>query len=89
MRYQLLKGEVLALQGDESIESVALNAGAVWLTRTGDTRDYCLEEGSRISVRRGETLIIEALAPATLAIVFRQCRAGLRLTVSFPLPRPA
>ncbi|MBU5638170.1 DUF2917 domain-containing protein [Geomonas sp. Red69] len=88
MRYLLAKGEVVTIKADDAVESLVLVAGEVWLTRSSDTRDYCLKEGRRLTVARGETLIIEALAPCTLAITCRELRAGLRITMAWHRTSP-
>lgn len=88
MRYLLTKGEVLTVAADDAIESITLSAGDVWLTRSSDTRDYCLEAGNRLPVVKGETLIIEALTPSALTINCRQCRAGLRITMALARTAP-
>lgn len=89
MRYQLCKGEVLTLEADGAIDSITVTSGAVWLTRSDDTRDYCLEAGDRLPVRNSGKLILEAFSPATLALNCNQSRAGLRITLTWPtMPRP-
>lgn len=88
MRYLLAKGEVLTVATDDAIESVTLTAGEIWLTRSSDTRDYCLQAGSRLPAVRGETLIMEALTPSALTINCRECRAGLRITAAWPRTSP-
>lgn len=91
MRYLLTQGEVVTVQADDAIGSLSLISGEIWLTRSSDTRDYCLHEGARLAVLRGETLFIEALTPATLTVNCRERRAGLHITTAWPhtSPRPA
>ncbi|QXE91619.1 DUF2917 domain-containing protein [Geomonas subterranea] len=88
MRYLLAQGEIITLQNGDAIESLSLLAGAIWLTRSSDTRDYCLQEGTRLAVVRGETLIIEALTPATLTVNCRLRRAGVHITTAWPHTSP-
>ncbi|MBJ6749771.1 DUF2917 domain-containing protein [Geomonas anaerohicana] len=88
MRYLLAKGEIITLQADDAIESLSLVAGAIWLTRSSDTRDYCPQEGTRLTVVRGETLIIEALTPVTITVNCRERRAALHITTAWPHTSP-
>ncbi|QWV91889.1 DUF2917 domain-containing protein [Geomonas oryzisoli] len=88
MRYLLTQGEVVTLQADDAIESLSLVAGAIWLTRSSDTRDYCLHQATRLAVVRGETLIIEALTPATLTVNCRERRAAVHITTAWPHTSP-
>ena len=88
MRYLLAEGEVVTLQADDAIESLSLIAGTIWLTRSSDTRDYCLQQGARLAVLRGETLIIEAVTPATLTVTCHERRAGLHITTAWPRTSP-
>jgi hypothetical protein len=86
MRCELQKGELLTLQPGDAIASITLTTGKLWLTRTDDTRDYCLSAGARLKVRSGETLFLEALAPCALLIQSRGCRGAL--SVVTPWARP-
>ncbi|WP_129126031.1 DUF2917 domain-containing protein [Geomonas oryzae] len=89
MRCELQKGELLTLQPGDAIASITLTAGELWLTRTDDTRDYCLSAGARIEVRNGETLFLEALAPCAVIIQSLHSRGALRVVTPCPIFRPA
>ena len=83
MEYLLGKGEVLAFEASGAIEAITVTAGRIWLTRSGDTRDYCLEAGDRLPVQKAGQLIVEALQPATVTIICRESRADLRITMAW------
>lgn len=89
MRYELCEGEVLTLEASGAIESVTVTAGRIWLTRSGDTRDYCLASGERLEVVAGEKLVLEALAHASLTITCRESGAGARISMALSNPCPA
>jgi len=80
MRYLLCRGEVVTVEASDAIEALTVTSGQAWITRSSDTRDYCLEAGERLAVRRGEELIVEALQESTVAIICRESRAGLRIS---------
>lgn len=86
MKYQLCQGELLLLEADGAIEALTVTCGQLWVTRSDDTRDYCLESGDRLKVRRGEQLMLEALAPSDLTIVCSESRAGMRVTMAGSRP---
>ncbi|MBJ6801379.1 DUF2917 domain-containing protein [Geomonas propionica] len=88
MRYLLAQGEIVALKTDDAIESLSLIAGTIWLTRSSDTRDYCLQEGTRLAVLHGEMLIIEAITSATLTVICHERRTGLHITTAWPQTSP-
>lgn len=91
MRCELQRGELLTLKPGDAIVSITLTAGELWLTRTDDTRDYCLSAGARFEVRSGETLFLEALAPCAVLIQSLDTRGALRVVTPWtrPLFRPA
>lgn len=91
MRCELQKGELLTLQPGDAVASITLTAGELWLTRTDDTRDYCLSAGARLEVRNGETLFLEALAPCAVIIQSLDSHGALRVVTPWarPLFRPA
>lgn len=91
MRCELQKGELLTLQPGDAVASITLTAGELWITRTDDTRDYCLSAGARLEVRNGETLVLEALAPCAVLIQSLHSSGALRVASSLlrPLLRPA
>lgn len=91
MRCLLAKGEVVTMQVDDAVESLSLIAGEIWLTRSSDTRDYCLHGATRLAVVRGETLFIEAMSQSTVTINCRERRTGVQSTMPWPrnAPRPA
>ncbi|TGU70525.1 DUF2917 domain-containing protein [Geomonas terrae] len=89
MRCELQKGELLTLQPGDGIASITLTAGKLWLTRTNDTRDYCLSAGARLEVRSGETLFLEALAPCAVLFQSLHSRSALRVVPPCPIFRPA
>jgi hypothetical protein len=84
MKYQLEKGEVLTLLDCEAVQAVLVQEGRIWLTRQGDTRDYCLERGSRLVCQAHRMLVIEALESVSLAIVLsdRQSARCARLLLT-------
>ena len=82
MKYQLGKGELLTLESAGSVEAIIVRDGEVWLTRSDDTRDYCLEAGARLAVSGPCTLIVEALQPSTLVLCCKESRAALHVTMA-------
>ena len=83
MKYVLCKGELLTLESDGAIEAITVADGQVWLTRSDDTRDYCLEAGARIPVSTGCKLIAEALQPSTLILSCKESRTALNITMAW------
>lgn len=80
MKYVLSKGELLVLRSSGGIEAVTVAEGRVWLTKSGDPRDYCLEAGTRLPLEKRCRVIVEAIEPAALVLAVRE-RAPLVLTV--------
>ena len=89
MRYLLNKGEVMTVEATDAVEALSVSAGQAWITRSSDTRDYCLEAGERLVIRKGEKLIVEALQEATLTVSCKESRIDLRIGAVWSKQSPA
>jgi len=83
MKYVLCKGELLTLESDGAIEAITVTDGQVWLTRSDDTRDYCLGAGARLPVSTACKLMVEALQPATLILSCKESGVALNVTMAW------
>jgi len=50
---------------------IAVQAGRIWLTQTGDANDYVVDAGQRHVVARSGRVVIESLAPRSTLRVLR------------------
>jgi hypothetical protein len=66
--FEIKAGETVPMKIARSIR-LAVNCGAVWVTRSDDTEDYWLQPGHTLRLRRGERLwlSVEGGDRATLA----------------------
>jgi len=55
---------------------IAVQAGRVWLTRTGDANDYVVEAGERHVALRGGRVLVESLTPQATLRVLRDAPAA-------------
>ncbi|GFO59284.1 hypothetical protein GMST_16090 [Geomonas silvestris] len=88
MNYLLKNKEVLTLIGKARLESVWVKSGRVWLTKEGDSRDYCLSAGSRLPLGGARLVVLEALEDAALSVVVagQEHSGGVRLTLALSAP---
>jgi len=49
--------------------TIVCNKGILWLTQTNDLKDYMLNPGDKLTVKKETNLLIEALSEARLSIV--------------------
>ncbi|ACH38720.1 hypothetical protein Gbem_1703 [Citrifermentans bemidjiense Bem] len=84
MKYLLCKGELLAFKAGAAIEAVTVNSGEAWVTNSEDTRDYCLQQGDRLTVRKGQRVVVEALQQTELTVILRKSRGDIRITLACP-----
>lgn len=89
MKYLLCKGELLAFEAGAAIEALAVNSGTVWVTRSGDTRDYCLREGDRLPVRKREKVVVEAMQQTEFTVLLKKSTGDIRITLACPREIPA
>lgn len=89
MDYILGKGEVVSITSEGAASALSVSKGYIWLTRTGDARDYLLGTGERFPLEGAGSMVLEALADATIAlegIPVKDARATIR--VDLVLTRP-
>lgn len=86
MRYLLSKGEVLTFIVTGEIESVRVQTGRIWLTRQGDSRDYCMEAGAVFPCATTGRVVVEALEEASIAVlmVWKDAPAAAIITPGWP-----
>jgi len=89
MKYVLCKGELLSFEASGAIEAVTITTGQAWVTISGDTRDYCLGEGDRLQVAKGQRLIVQALQQSTVAVTCRESTGDVRITMAWSRQSPA
>lgn len=84
MKYLLGKGELLAFKAGADIEAVTVNSGEAWVTNAEDRRDYCLRQGDRLPVGKGQRVVVEALRQTELTVILRKSRGDIRITLACP-----
>lgn len=89
MKYLLCKGEVLAFKAGTAIEAVTVDSGEAWVTNSEDSRDYCLQQGDRLPVRKGQRVVVEALQQTELTVLLKRSRGDIRITLACPGHSPA
>ena len=85
MDYMLRKGEVVAMAAAGAASAFSVREGQIWVTRTGDPRDYLLSLGDRFPLEGCGTLVMEALADATIAlegVPVKDARTTIRLNLA-------
>lgn len=55
-----------------SSQTLVIEAGTVWLTRSGDLTDYWLGKGASLALCAGETLWLSAEHARTARVVFKR-----------------
>lgn len=66
MELVLTKNDILTLDGDQSGLQLRCGTGRLWLTQSGDSRDYLLGPGQIHTIGRRGRVVIWALEAATL-----------------------
>ncbi|HBA87182.1 MAG TPA: hypothetical protein DCZ75_04095 [Geobacter sp.] len=89
MRYLLNRGEVLTVEAIDAVEALTVAAGQAWITRSSDTRDYCLEAGDRLAIRKGEKLIVEALQETSVTVTGNESKASILISAVWAGRSPA
>lgn len=89
MKYLLCKGELLAFKAGAAIEAVTVTSGEAWVTNSEDSRDYCLQQGDRLPLRKGQKVVVEALQQTELTVLLRKSRGDIRITFACPGRAPA
>ena len=82
MKIALKKQELLGLDGDARGICIRCEAGRLWITQAGDSRDHLLAVGDSFTVASRGRVVIVALEGASLemAVPARSAgRNGLRL----------
>jgi hypothetical protein len=69
--FEVQTGKPAALRVDCS-RTLVIEAGTVWLTRSGDPTDYWLDSGASLTLRAGETLWLSAEHADTARILFKR-----------------
>lgn len=67
MECSLVQGELIRIEGGAAGLTIRCISGALWLTK-GDGQDYMLSPGGRLELKRGETVLAEALQPCELRL---------------------
>lgn len=84
MNYLLCKGELIAFKAGAAIEAITVSSGEAWVTNSEDARDYCLRQGDRLPVRKGQRVVVEALQQTELTVLLRKTRGDIRITLACP-----
>jgi hypothetical protein len=64
----LQKKSLLRLTGDHSGEKLAVDAGVIWLTQSGDPEDIFLHTGEAFEISRPGPILIEGVSDSRLNI---------------------
>ena len=72
MEIRLPKNETVKIEGDPRGMVLCCHEGIVWLTQSGDSRDYFLKAGEMVCFRHGGTAVLEGHEDTRLTIA----RAG-------------
>ncbi|BCS52795.1 DUF2917 domain-containing protein [Geobacter sp. SVR] len=84
MEYVLGKGEVISVAASAGNQTIQVVAGEIWLTRSGDSRDYILRRANRFSIAPAESVVLEALEEASFTLVPAEATAPARLILHVP-----
>lgn len=66
MEIVLAKHETLVIDGAPRQIRIVCGSGRLWLTRSGDSRDYLLSAGTAMTIHGAGRIVIWALEPSTL-----------------------
>jgi hypothetical protein len=66
MEIGLENGAVVGVDGGRRSFALRCLAGCLWLTRTGDGRDYFLEAGQQMEFGRHDSVVVEAWGAARI-----------------------
>ncbi len=64
----LHKGEMVTLRNAQTNLEIACKQGALWITRTGDAKDYVLSQGDHFSSDHTGKVVIEAVDEACVGL---------------------
>ncbi|MEX3784821.1 DUF2917 domain-containing protein [Paraburkholderia sp. BR14374] len=67
--YEIRAGDTLPLKVARSTKLI-VRGGAVWVTRSDDTKDYWLQPGQTLHLRRGERLWLSAEGATFAKVTF-------------------
>ncbi|MGF6791822.1 DUF2917 domain-containing protein [Paraburkholderia sp. 35.1] len=67
--YEICTGDTLPLKVARSTK-LRVHGGAVWVTRSDDTKDYWLQPGQTLHLRRGERLWLSAEGATFAKVTF-------------------
>ena len=69
MEIGLEDGAVLGIDGRKEAFALRCLAGCLWLTRTGDYRDYFLAAGQMMDFGRDDSVVVEAWGEARILFI--------------------
>ncbi|HJV36162.1 DUF2917 domain-containing protein [Geomonas sp.] len=69
MEIRLEDREVLGIDGRNGYYAVRCLEGSLYVTRTGDARDYCLRPGQQVEIEASDHTVVEAVGAARLKCV--------------------
>ncbi len=64
----LHKGEIVTLRNINDAMEIECKQGKLWITRSGDLRDYTLVVGEHYTPKQGGKVIIEAMDEACVSL---------------------
>lgn len=67
--FEIRSGETISMKVARST-GLAVQGGAVWVTRSDDTEDYWLQPGHTLRLRRGERLWLSAEGTSHATVAF-------------------
>lgn len=65
---QLHRSEIFRLNKCRPGTEIICTGGTVWVTQSGDIKDYILSQGQKFIINHPDTVLIEAVPDATLRI---------------------
>ncbi len=68
LRLYLRPGQILRLTGEGRRVQIECTEGKLWVTQSGDRKDYCLVAGQRISFTHARSILIEGLIEGEVII---------------------
>ncbi|GFO54863.1 hypothetical protein GMSM_18700 [Geomonas sp. Red276] len=76
MEIVLDDGAVLGIDGRHGLCAVRCLEGALYVTRTGDPRDYCLGPGEQMEIGKRDHVVVEAWGAARLKCTAADAKAS-------------
>jgi hypothetical protein len=68
-RYSLESREVFSLPTDAPCSEIVCTEGVIWVTFTGDTADYLLSKGERLSTGQKKGAVISGIGRSEFSLV--------------------